>query len=179
MENGHTVKARELVVVSMMLLNAQASTDPAELLEQARDKLVARLPPVGYACVATIDRSYFSRQNPTAGPTSCEKISADRRNRRGKLRLDKTDRLRLEVTLKSGGETYSWTGPSGFSGNIDEILQSGPTGTGELGTQLGIILGNPLVRFRLLDQNDKSLEFGFRVPLEASSYFVRAGTQWR
>ena len=122
---------------------------------------------------------YFSRQNATASPGSCETISAERKNGRNKLQLDIIDRLRVEVTLNNAGETYSWTGPGGFSRNIDETLQSGDIGTGVLGAQLGIVLGNPLVRFRLLSQNDNSLDFGLRVSLEASSYVVRADTQWR
>ena len=173
------MKKLGLGVAGMMLLNAQSSTDPADLLEQARDKLIVRLPPVGYACTATIERSYFSRQNPPVTPKSCEQISADRKKIRTKLKLDKTDRLRVKVVLSTGGEIYSWTGPSGFSRNVEEVLQSGHIGTGALGAQLNAIFANPLVRFRLLGQNGKNFEFGFRVPVEASSYVVKAGTQWR
>jgi hypothetical protein len=134
---------------------------------------------VGYACTATIDRSYFNRQNPPVTAKSCEQISADRKKIRTKLKLDKTDRLRVKVVLSTGGEIYSWTGPSGFSRNVEEVLQSGHIGTGALGAQLNAIFANPLVRFRLLGQNGKNFEFGFRVPVEASSYVVKAGTQWR
>ena len=172
------MKVLGLGVAGMLLLNGQSSTDPADLLEQARDKLIARVPPLGYACTVTIDRSYFRRQAPQLIPQSCEKISADRKKIRNKLKPEKTDRLRLKVELMSGGEIYSWTGPGGFSRSVEEVLQSGHIGTGVLGAHLSEIFANPLVRFRLLGQNDKDLEFGFRVPVEASSYVVKTGAQW-
>jgi hypothetical protein len=179
MDNGCAVKVLGLGAAAMMLLNAQSSPDPADLLEQARDKVIARLPPMGYACTATIDRSYFSRHAPQLLPQACEKISADRRKSRNATKLEKTDRLRLKVELTRGGEIYSWTGPGGFSRKVEELVQSGHIGTGALGAQLNAIFANPLVRFRLLGQDGKNFEFGFRVPVEASTYVAKAGAQWR
>jgi hypothetical protein len=49
---------------------------------------------------------------------------------------------------------------------------------GVLGAHLQTTFANPLVSFRLLDQNGGNLEFGFRVPVEASNYMIRVGTQW-
>ncbi len=178
MDNSCAIKILGLGVAGVMLLNAQSSPNPADVLEQARDKVIARLPPIGYACIATIDRSYFRRQTPPVTPKSCEEISADRKKGREKLQLAKTDRLRLQVTLTSGGEVYAWTGPGGFSRNVEEAVQSGDIGTGGLGARVDAIFANPLVRFRLLGQNGKDLEFGFRVPVEASSSLVKAGAQW-
>jgi hypothetical protein len=179
MDDGCAMKILGLGVAGMMLLNGQSSPDPADLLEQARDKVIARLPPVGYACTATIDRSYFKRQNPPLTARSCEQITEDRKKRRTKLQLDKTDRLRLQVALTNAGEIYSWTGPGGFSRNVEEIIRTGHIGTGGLEAHLGLVSSSPLVHFRLLDQNGKNLEFGFRVPVEASRYLVKAGNQWR
>ncbi|MGA7413062.1 MAG: hypothetical protein WBW33_21475 [Bryobacteraceae bacterium] len=172
------MKVLGLGVAVMMLLNAQSSPDPVDVLEQMRDRVIARLPPLGYACIATIDRSYFRRHLPPLTPSSCERISADRK-KGDRLQLDKTDRLRLKVVLTRGGEIYSWTGPDGFSRSVEEVLQPGDIGTGALGAHLDAIFANPLVRFRLVSQNGKSLEFGFRVPAGASSYLVKAGSQWR
>jgi hypothetical protein len=177
MDNGCAMKVLGLGVAVMMLLNAQSSSDPADVLEQVRDKVIARLPPLGYTCIATIDRSYFRRQTPPVTPRSCEQISADRK-KGTELQLDKTDRLRLKVVLTSGGEIYSWTGPGVFSRSVEEVLQPGDIGTGALGAHLDAIFANPLVRFRLLSHNGKNLEFGFRVPAGASSYLVKAGAQW-
>jgi hypothetical protein len=165
--------------VGLVLLNAQSSPDPADILEQARDKLIPKLPPVGYTCVATIDRSYFVRQHPPVTSRSCERISQDRKNGRLKLQLDMTDRLRLQVIVTRGAEIYSWTHPAGFSRHVDEVLESGHIGTGVLGAHLDAVFSNPLVKFRFLDQNDGLLQFSFRVPVEASTYMIKAGFQWR
>lgn len=179
MDNGRAVKILGLGVAGiMLLLSAQSSTDPADLLEQARDKLIARVPPLGYACTATIDRSYFRRQAPQLIPQACEQMSADRKKTQNELELQKTDRLRLQVELTTVGEIYSWTGPGGFRRKVDELVQPGNIGTGELGGHLKAIFTNPVVRFRLLGQNGKNFEFGFRVPVEASRYVVKAGTKW-
>ncbi len=173
------MKVLPLFAAGVALANAQSLPDPADLLEQARDKVIGRVPPIGYACVATIDRSFFALETPPAIPNSCEQVSADRKKNRTKLQLDKTDRLRLQATLTSEGEIYSWTGPEGFSRNVEEVVHSGDIGTGALAAHIEAVFANPLVRFRLLSQTSQNLEFGFRVPVEASHYLVKAGAGWR
>jgi hypothetical protein len=168
-----------LAFAGIMLLNAQAPPDPADLLEQARDKVIARLPPVGYACLATINRSYYRRSMMPVTQQSCDAISAERKRKtRSKLSLYETDRLRLRVFRTSEGESFAWPGPGGFSRNIEEVVQSGHFGTGELGAHLGAIFENPQVRFRLLSEDGKNSEFGFRVPLEVSRYLIKTGNEW-
>ena len=56
-------------------------------------------------------------------------------------------------------------------------MQSGHFGTGELGAHLTAIFENPQVRFRLLSEDGKNLEFGFRVPAQASSYLIKTGNE--
>jgi hypothetical protein len=178
--NSRAMTRLVLGIAAVTLSYAQSSEDPVDVLEQVRDKLIARLPrEPRYSCVATIDRSYFSRKNPPLNPLSCERIYLDRKAGRNKLQLDKTDRLRLQVVLAAGHEIYSWTGPGIFSREVDEVLESGPAGTGEFGTYLADIFTNPAVQFRLLSQNENKLEYGFRVPIEASSFMTRGGTEWR
>jgi hypothetical protein len=66
MDHAGTIRTLGLSLFSMMQIHAQYS-DPAELLEGVRAKVIASLPAVGYACTATIDRKYFKRQDkPTA-----------------------------------------------------------------------------------------------------------------
>jgi len=178
MDHAETLRTLGLSVFSIMLIYAQSS-DPAELLERVRANVVASLPAAGYGCTATIDRSYFKRRDEPTTSRSCEQISMDRKRGRDNLELDKTDRLRLQVILTAEREIYSWSGVGSFSRDVDQITQTGDTGSGELATHLSIVFGNPRIRFRLLDQNARNLEFGFRMPVEASSYFVKAGDQWR
>jgi hypothetical protein len=85
-------------MVVTVFLSAQIAPDPADLLEQARDKTIERLPPIGYTCTATINRSYFVPDRPPSAAKSCEQIVRDwEKQARYKLKLDKTDRLRLQV----------------------------------------------------------------------------------
>jgi hypothetical protein len=132
-----------------------------------------------YTCVETIDRSYFSRRSLLALTTSCERLSADRKAGRTKLRLDATERLRVEVAVTQGTEIYSWTRPASFSYSLEQILQFGPTGTGAFAAYLIDIFSDPSVRFRNLQQGGENLEYAFRVPIEASRLLIKAGTQWR
>ncbi len=129
-------------------------------------------------CVETMDRSYFSRQDTPDPAPSCERIGIDRKSGKYMLKLRATDRLRVAVTLVQGREIYSWTGPASFSRSIQEILQPGPIGTGAFASHLLGIFSNPSVRFRLVAERPEMLEYGFRVPVEASPFVVGAGKQW-
>jgi len=156
--------------------------DPSDTLAKARDKILSAVPgSPAHTCIETIDRSYFSRYNynPLSSTPSCERLSADRKKGRSRLRLDATDRLRVEVTMTQGREIYSWTGPGAFSRSVEDILQWGPIGTGAFAANLLDIFTDPSVRFRVLDEKEQSLEFGFRMPIEASHLIVKAGTEWR
>ena len=153
--------------------------DPAGTLEEARGKVLAkaaRLP--NYVCVETIDRSYFSRRDPPNPPPSCERIGIDRKRGRDKLQLDATDRVRVAVAFREEREIYSWPGSGAVSYNVEDILNPGPIGTGAFAGYLLDIFRSPTVRFRLLEDRPDSLEYGFRVPIEASHYYVAARGQW-
>ena len=159
---------------------AAFAQDPSETLERARVKMLSEVPSrPRYSCIETIARKYFSREVPSIPLPSCERLSADRKKGRTKFRLDATDRLRVEVAVTEGREIYSWTRPGSFSHSVEEILQFGPIGTGAFAVHLIDIFSNPSVRFRVLPEGDKILEYGFRVPIEASRLFVRAGGEWR
>jgi hypothetical protein len=159
---------------------AAFAQDPFETLERARDKMLSEIPTrPRYTRVETIDRSYFSRRSLLASPASCERLSADRKQGRTKLRLDATDRLRVEVAVTQGTEIYSWTRPASFSYPLEQILQFGPTGTGAFAAHLIDLFSNPSVRFRTLEEPGENLAYAFRVPIEASYLIIKAGTQWR
>ena len=175
MDNGESVK-RAIGLIAIAAL----AQDPFETLQKARDKMLAEIPTrPRYTCVETIDRSYFSRRSLLASYPSCERLSGERKAGRAKLRLDATDRLRVEVAVTQGTEIYSWTGPASFSYSLDQILQFGPTGTGAFAAHLIDIFSNPSVRFRALEEDDGNLDYAFRVPIEASRLLIKAGTQWR
>lgn len=175
MDYGESVK-RAIGLIAI----AAFAQDPFDTLQRARDKMLSEIPTrPRYTCVETIDRSYFSRRSLFASLPSCERLSADRKAGRAKLRLDATDRLRVEVAMTQGSEIYSWTSPATFSYSLEQILQFGPTGTGAFAAHLIDIFSNPSVRFQTLQEAGENLEYAFRVPIEASRLLIKAGTQWR
>jgi hypothetical protein len=162
-----------------LLAVAAFAQDAATTLEQARDKVLAATSDLPkYICVETIDRSYFSRKNPPETPPSCERIALDRKRGRGDLQLDKTDRLRVAVTIAQGREIYSWTGIAPYQHGVEDILNGGPIGTGPFAAFLLGTLTNSATRFHLLSEPSDTLDYGFRVPVEASRYSVLGGGKW-
>jgi hypothetical protein len=153
--------------------------DPIDTLEKARDKILAAAPKLPkFVCTETIERSYYSRKNPPEDRLSCERILADGKKGTQKLKLDATDRLRVRVNEAQGREIYSWTGTAPYEHGVEDILQSGPIGSGVLAVHLLDIFSNPSVRFRLIGERLDTIEYGFRVPLEASRLVVGAHTEW-
>jgi hypothetical protein len=162
-----------------LLALAAFAQDPIDTLEKARDKILAAAPRLPkYVCTETIERSYYSRTNPPEDRLSCERILVDGKRGTRKLKLDATDRLRVRVNEAQGREIYSWTGTAPYEHGVEDILQSGPIGAGVLAVHLLDIFSNPSVRFRLIGERLDTLEYGFRVPVEASRLVVGAHTQW-
>jgi hypothetical protein len=152
--------------------------DPAGTLEKARQKILPKLTGLPkIVCVETIDRRYFPRDQPGPAP-ACETISLDRKKGRNPPKLGYTDRVRVAVTLTEDREIYSWTGREPVSYSVEDILHPGPIGTGTFAGHLLDVFTNPAVQFRLLEEGAEALEYGFRVPVEASHYLVGAGGGW-
>lgn len=99
------------------------------------------------------------------------------------LRLCSRDRLRLDVTMASQGEIFSWPGASHFEeAGIDKVVRSGPMSTGSFSALLIAVFqfhaktltfaATKTVGNRLL------LEYTFRVPLPDSHYRVKLRDSW-
>jgi hypothetical protein len=175
--SGHFSPGRILAIGIFAV--AAFAQDAATMLEQARNKVLAStsgLPK--YVCVETIDRSYYSRQNAPDTPPSCERLALDRKRGQDRFQLDKTDRLRVAVSIVQGLEIYSWTGTAPYAHSVENILNGGPIGTGPFAAHLLDIFTNPGVRFRLLSEPSDMLDYGFRVPVEASRFIALAGSTW-
>jgi hypothetical protein len=124
---GH---ARQVNRAAWLFALAAFAQAPVDTLEKARDKVLSEAPRLSkFVCVETIDRSYFSREEPPESPPSCEQIAVDRKKGRRHLKLDATDRLRLSVAVAQGREIYSWTGAAPYAHGVEDILQAGPIGT--------------------------------------------------
>ena len=177
-----------LVLLAVAPLCGQTVRDPQLVLQQARAKLremTGRLEK--YACIETVDRQYFQRLAPDTIPAvvrapapSCKAVSASHDG----LRVDSTDRIRLEVTVSQGREIQAWPGATQFDARgVDEIVRQGPIGTGAFGTYLLGVFENPNVVFTYsgekVAEGKPVLEFAYRVPLEVSRYRVKVGTDWQ
>src|SRR5277367_3818733 len=77
--------AMRRLAMSIVALAALRAQDPEDVLAQARDKLLPRVPRGSkFVCTETIDRSYFHRGTPPLSPPSCEQISINRKKGRNK-----------------------------------------------------------------------------------------------
>ena len=162
-------------------LHGQTAPDPADILAHARYQIVAamqRLPK--YACVQTIDRSYYVRH---AAQDSCDQIAADQRRGRTELRLHVTDRVRLDVAQGDGQENHSLPGADRFeTGDIDELIKRGPAATGSIGGYLIDIFDGESAQFDFAGERVRSdrhvFTYAYRVPELTSHYKVRTGEGW-
>jgi len=162
----------------------QTAPDPSEVLDSAREKIrkaMDRQPK--YACLQTSDRTYYRPPATYSGGRSCDQMSADQKNRRKPLNLDAADRLRLEVAQGVDGEIHSWPGASSFDlTEIDQIVDSGPFGTGAFGGYLGGIFDNDAAEFDYRGEKTRGdkhvLQFGYTIAPEVSHYEIHFGHSW-
>jgi hypothetical protein len=173
-----------LLLAGAAALRAQMATEPADTLARARLRIGAtmrRLPK--YTCVQTIDRSYFTRvtRKSTSIP-SCSQASVDT-EKGASLRLDSTDRVRIDVAESDGREIHSWPDASRFeTGDIDKLIDRGPAATGSFGGYLLDIFDNPGTEFDFAGERPEGgrrlLTYTYRVAREKSHYKIRAGAGW-
>src|SRR5215469_9621961 len=128
-----------------LALAAQITDDPSDILSRARYEIVAamrRLPK--YTCVETIDRSYYVRP----APLHCDPEGAERKTARPLPRLRLTDRVRIEVTQGEGRQVQSWPNAGAFdNGEIDDLIDRGPSSTGGFGGYLIDLFENGNAQF--------------------------------
>jgi len=177
-----------LLLALTAVLQGQTAPDAVEVLAQARARIsitMRRLPK--YACIQTIDRSYFRRisSSRAAGAVAppCDQLSADKKKGNKRASLVSTDRLRLDVAQGEGREMTSWPGASRFDmQDIDQVIDRGPIGTGSFGGYLVDIFDNEGARFDYLGEKTSGsghvFVYGFQVAQEASHYEIRADDSW-
>lgn len=164
---------------------ADAAIDPVDLLMRVRDQVTEhgrRIP--NHTCVETVERDRFE---PVDGRfvKSCDTLLARRRlaHYAGRLRLDATDRLRLDVTVAGDRELYSWAGAAHFEeGEIDRLIPDGAMGTGAFANLLLSVFDSPVPRLMFTGQTVRDvtrlLEYSFSIPVELSQYRAKGGNQW-
>ena len=162
-----------------------AEYDPVVMLRRATQKVLlsARSIP-NYTCVETVSRDYFEPAAATL-PRECSVLLEQRRHPTLDmvLRPYSTDRLRLDVTMATGGEIYSWSGANHFEdGGLDHVVRSGPITSGSFGGFLMAVFEADVKRFtfngpKVID-NRILMEYSFHVAQSDSNYRVKLRNSW-
>jgi hypothetical protein len=165
--------------------NNSVSTTPREdmtaaqsaVLTQARTQIIdtlRRLP--RYICTETVARSTWMPKADVHN-RSCEELAEFRNKRDWKMRVEESDRLRLDVAIAKDREMFSWVGENQFRDRrVVDWIGGGAMSTGAFGTVLeGIFAGNAAAftsEGQVIEGGRPLDRFGFRVPVEKSNYLV-------
>lgn len=155
-------------VVLLVAVTAARTADPKpeELFNKVRAKVLDDVSHVPrYTCVQTVNRAQYRPQYGVK--SSCRSIIAARRQLASPGYLIVRDRLRLDVAVVDGAETFSWAGARRFeTSHIDELVKSGATGSGEFVSYLISVFGSDTDSISYVGQS----LFSFNVPIEKSHY---------
>src|SRR5579863_8921162 len=159
--------------VLMLAAATAASTadpDPEDLFRRVRARVLDDISHVPrYTCVQTVNRAQYRPQYGIR-PASCRALIDARRQMSSPGYLIVRDRLRLDVAVVDGAETFSWAGASRFeTSNVDDLVTSGATGSGEFVSYLTSVFGADTDSISWLGRS----MFAFHVPLEKSHYRYR------
>ena len=178
-EQAEMTTRAALLLFAAVRLSGQMPAEPDGTLARARVRIVATLRQLPkYTCVQTIDRSYYVRAVTTSIP-SCD----DTRKSRDAVHLNYTDRVRLDVAQSEGREIHSWPGATRFeTGNLEDLVEHGPVGTGSFGGYLLDIFDNPGTQFTFshesADRGRRVFTFSYGVARDASHYRIRTNDGW-
>jgi hypothetical protein len=155
------------VFLAMATAAHTADPDPQELFRKVRARVLDDVSHVPrYTCVQTVDRAQYRPQYGTR-PANCRAMIAARRQLTSPGYLITRDRLRLDVAVVDGVETFSWAGARRFeTSHLDDLVKSGATGSGEFVAYLNSIFGADTDTITWLGQS----MFGYNVPYERSHY---------
>ena len=159
--------------VVLLIASTAASTadpDPQEVFRQVRARVLDDVNHVPrYTCVQTVNRAQFRPQY-RVKPAGCRALIAARRQLNPAGYLIVRDRLRLDVAVVGGAETFSWAGARQFeTSHVDDLVKSGATGSGEFISYLISVFGPDTDSISYLGK----WLFAFNVPLEKSHYRYR------
>ena len=179
MECGRILLIMRLAVVIFVLAAALDGQEPpagdsaATLLEVRKRVMqsIRRLPK--FLCTQTIDRATFQPDTGVAG-RSCEELEDAKKWKR---RPYSSDRLRLDVSVSSDGEMYSWVGENRFQDrSLAELVGGGATSTGAFSSFLSSIFGGNSAEFTYEGASNAGgralVQFGFSMPVEKSGYSI-------
>ena len=86
--------------------------------------------------------------------------------------IERSDRIRLDVAVGSGGEMFAWHGDRSFkSGHIDDLIQSGPISSGTFASFVKNIFAPKTAKMSYRGEGN----FTYSMPVERSTFLVSAG----
>ncbi len=174
--------SKAIVILAIVLCLpgfGQHVPDPTAALQHTKEHLLADLDRMPrYTCVQTITRTYYDARSQLHG-SSCPALTATSGKRRPSAFA--WDRLRLEVAWVNGANVFSWVGAPRFANNnLEKLAGGGPLGSGDFGVVLREILLRTTLDFRReqVVNGKRLLEYSYNMPLEKSTYQVRASDGW-
>jgi hypothetical protein len=154
---------------------AGRASDPQALFNGVRAKVLANLNKTPrYTCVETIQRE-VRRTIRTRDGCSAAAISAASDDSGIVLWRD---RLRLDVAVIDGNETFAWAGARRFeTDDVDKLVGGGATGTGDFSGFLASVFGADARHFRYTGEDNtpagRMARFEYDVPRSTSHYRYR------
>ena len=160
-------------LLALSIATGLQAQEPTDLLLKVRARIAEslnRLP--NYMCTQTIDRYQYQPDVPD------HTLACDESSVRPRTHLATSDRLRFDVSVKSDGEMYGWSGENRFDDrDLVDIVTDGAISTGSFTAFLTGIFSNEGVTFTYngeMTQDGRPFpEFGFHVPYEKSHYFFQ------
>src|SRR5579885_25202 len=165
---------RVLALVGGILLfstgAASGASEAQALFDRARAKELANIDRTPrYTCIENITREVrrtIRRRNGCSGATGSSGLVLWR------------DRLRLDVAVINGTETFAWAGARQFeTEDVDKLVGGGATETGDFAGFVGSIFGNDARNFRYTGEEStpagKMARFEYEVPRATSHYHYR------
>jgi hypothetical protein len=170
-----------VILLAIFPLALCEDVDSAALLNRARATIVANIEKLTkYTCLQTVHRSRFQTVR-AVHASGCGQMVYSSANVQPGLMLAWTDRLKLDVTVSEGAEIFSWAGAHHFqSEDVDKIVGSGMTGTGDFGPFLISIFGGGAAKYDYLGlalqaQGPALAMYRYHVPLATSHYRMKVG----
>ena len=156
-----------VVLLAVATAGMAADPDPEELFQKVRAKVLDDASHVPrYTCVQTVNRAQFRPQYGVK-PAGCRALIAARKQISSAGYLIVRDRLRLDVAVVDGRETFSRARARQFeTSHVDDLVKSGATGSGEFISYLTSVFGRDADSISYLGQ----WLFAFNVPLQRSHY---------
>jgi hypothetical protein len=124
-----------------------------------------------YACINAIQRYWYGKEPPFTPRDACPTEEGI------EYKLVKKDRLRLEVSVIGGVESYSWPGAGSLDiRRVDQLVEEGPISSGTFFAFLSDLFVEGNARYAYLGGEDvngrRVARYRFSVPAQASHFIT-------